>query len=518
VVRHQDEPSFRVLILLLLAAAVFFTANIYDLSLLPTDDCFYARKGVETWQRGAFYAVTWNGLPAVQNPPLPFWFLGRSFALLGENDLAARLPSVLMALGLLLITYRIGCLTIGRAAATAGVALLLLTPLFLQNARRCMLEIPTCFWISLFLLLVLEGRRRPWLLLVAGAPLAAGLLTKSLLALLPLAVLLVWLKHPDCRSLRRSRWLWGGTALGLLTAASWPIHQGFHWGWWSLRVHFLDEIGLRAAGRFSPLGLLLDYPRILLLEFEPLVIPAAIGAIGAFRQRKTAPASGAVLLAAWIVLPLVLFSLAGSRSSRYIFPLLVPMALVAGRALVNWKPTFMRILAGWIVPALLLLGAMIYWVSPGWLTRDLNAPFKEAGPGIEAMFPEGAPVPLHGSYSWDLANSLLYYAHRAPGESAADLAEVVAQAETLLTPAFITTKRQALSMYGSQVTTSILFELRDWVLLGLAEEGRDRQGSRSDGRGVPDLRVFGEDSPGQGDERGRARDQTGIRPSAVGHS
>ena len=53
--RHSD--NHRSLLLMLLAATLLFTANMGSLSLLPLDDCFYARKGVEMLERGSFFDV-----------------------------------------------------------------------------------------------------------------------------------------------------------------------------------------------------------------------------------------------------------------------------------------------------------------------------------------------------------------------------------------------------------------------------------------------------------------------------
>ena len=80
----------RELAILLLAGAVLFTANARELSLPALDDCFYARKAVEMERSGHFFTVTWADRPAFQNPPLQIWLTARSFALFGENDLAAR--------------------------------------------------------------------------------------------------------------------------------------------------------------------------------------------------------------------------------------------------------------------------------------------------------------------------------------------------------------------------------------------------------------------------------------------
>ena len=449
----------------MLAAATLFFANTYHLSLLPLDDCFYARKGVEMSQRGAIFSVTWNYLPNHQNPPLQFWLLGRNFALLGPNDFAARLPGALMALGILLIAYRIGTLTVGQRATLVGVGLLLVTNIFIQNARRCMLEIPTCFWICATMLLWLESLRRPRLSLLAGVSLAAGILTKSLLGLMPLLVLAGWLILPQLRGLRRSPWLWGGIVLGLVGGASWPVQQGLTQGWSVIHAHFFGEIGSRAAQGFEPLAVLLAYPRIMLTELQPVVLPGLIGVVLAARNWWRDRAERMILLVVWIVAPLALYSFSSARSARYVFPLLVPLALLGGWILIRWQQRASLLAVRWVVPGLLLTAAVIFWLSPGTLTRDSNAPFKQQGAQIAALVPAGRALPLYGSYEWSLANPLLYYGQRALGPGTESMATVLQQAHELEDPVFVTRRDRLSEVPASGQPLDRVMELGSWVIV-----------------------------------------------------
>ena len=124
------------LAVLLIGALAVFTANPHGILLPAMDDCFYARKGIEMARSGSFFSVTFNGIPEFQNPSLQIWLLGRSFAALGENDLAARLPSIVFALGTLLITWRIANVLLGTGTALGAVALLAISPYFGEHARR----------------------------------------------------------------------------------------------------------------------------------------------------------------------------------------------------------------------------------------------------------------------------------------------------------------------------------------------------------------------------------------------
>ena len=170
----------RRLLTLLIAGSALFGAGMATLSLGSLDDAFYARKGVEMARSGGFFSVTWAGQPAFQNPPLQIWIIAQSYLLFGEGDLAARFPSLVMALATLVITYRIGTRVVSREAGLTAVALLLVTPLYVDGARGSMMEMPQAFWVSLAMLIVVEGRDRPNRLLFFALPLAAGILTKCM--------------------------------------------------------------------------------------------------------------------------------------------------------------------------------------------------------------------------------------------------------------------------------------------------------------------------------------------------
>ncbi|MGH2569947.1 MAG: ArnT family glycosyltransferase [bacterium] len=448
------------------AAGAAFTANIHRVSLPSFDDCFYARKGVEMLERGFSFGVTWSGQPNHQNPPLPFWVLASSFRVFGENDFAARLPSVLMALGILALAHRIGSELLDRDAALVGVGLLLVCPTFVQNARRCMLEIPNAFWVTLALCIALESRRRPRLGAWLAVPLAAALLTKSLLGLLPLLVVGAFALHPDGRRLAANRWLVSGALLGVLAGCSWPVQQGSTEGWDVVRSHFLGEIAGRALRPISFWGAVTEYPKLMLRHFEPVVLPGLLGARLALRGARRADGGGRVFLALWALLPVVLFSFSSTRSMRYVFPILVPLSLLAADLFVaRWRRTAVT-LATRAVPALLLVVAALYWLRPSALTRDQNAPFKQAAADIQRLVPEGHDVPRWGPFARGFANPFVWYGGRGLARSDGEsLDAVLAAARALPTPAFVTPRERLPALRDTGVAVRVLAELGDWVLV-----------------------------------------------------
>jgi hypothetical protein len=95
---------------------------------------------------GSRVTVTWNEVPTHQHPPLHLWLVRGPSTSAQRRDLMAR-PHGDLALGTLVLTWRIRALTVGRAAATAGMASLLATPIFVDNARRLMMGVHSP-WIA----------------------------------------------------------------------------------------------------------------------------------------------------------------------------------------------------------------------------------------------------------------------------------------------------------------------------------------------------------------------------------
>jgi len=410
------EPTARVeLILLLIGALAVYTANPFGIGLRAVDDCYYARKGVEMARSGSFFTATWNGRPDFQYPSLQFWLLGRSFAAFGENDLAARLPSIAQGIGTLLVVHRIGTVSLGPATATGAVALLAISPYFADNARGCMTDVALGFWVSLSFLLLLEGLRRPRLHLLVALPLGAAILTKSILGLMPLLVLgaCALFSDPWRRALRRP-WLWSGIALGLMSGASWSIDQALRFGSSALSAHYLDGVATLASRPLGVVHRLTRYPIHLLERFQPVILPALAGGVLAWRRLRVAPNPAVLLLLVWILGPVAFLGLSGTQERRYLFPLFPPLALLAAWALESWSPRAARWLRRGLAPVLLALAAAWLWIAPPRFLNQADPALAANRELLQSRIPRDEPLTYVGPEReyWPLANPLLYYVER----------------------------------------------------------------------------------------------------------
>ena len=461
----------RALLVLLAASLALFSANMWRPSLISLDDATYARQGIEERRSGQFFNPTWNGQPDFHKPPLQFWLLGRSFALFGENDFAARLPSALMALGILAATYWIGALTVGSPAGATGVAFLLLSPYFTDHARRVMLDLPLAFWTTLVMLVFLEGVRRAWITTLVAIPLGAALLTKSALGLLPvLAILGSAAVVPALRPSLKRPWPWISIALGLGLAATWSVYQLAHFGTAAFREHYAVELGSRATPSAHPAAFVMRYPWILLDSYQPVIIPAVVGAVMLWRNRA-ALGPLALVPAVWAFLPILALNFMTGRSPRYLVPMFPPLALCAGFCIAHAMPSIARALWRWFAPALVTIAAIILWTSPGLLrplhqsAQDPNRDIKRSKTLLQQIIPAGESVAFFGTRYWGRAAPLLYYAERSLDPSVATVREAIDKATSRPSRLLLTDLNRLGEIDQAAVPYRVAFTSQDWVLV-----------------------------------------------------
>jgi hypothetical protein len=221
------------------------------------------------------------------------------------------------------------------------------------------------------------------------------------------------------------------------------------------------------------LGVLREYPLILVKFYQPVVLPGLVGLWLLLRRPGPLRGGGAVL-AAWVVLPVLLYSLGSFRTPRFLFPILPALALAAGHALVAVVPRLAALVATVLVPAGAVAVALLFWWNPALLTRDVNAAFKRNAAAIRELAPGGESVPYLGNHYWASASPLLYYAERHLAASSASGAEAVQAARRHRGRLLLVTRRRLPDVAAVGVPHRVVVEGRDWVLLRVPREGEPR--------------------------------------------
>jgi 4-amino-4-deoxy-L-arabinose transferase-like glycosyltransferase len=310
-------------------------------------------------------------------PPLTYWAIAASVAGFGQNPWAARLPA---ALSYLLCVWLVWRMARRLAPGTEDTAALAYATMLLPFGAAGLITtdylLAACETLALWAFV--EARFGParraasWLVLM-WVGFALAFLTKGPPALLPLLVVAVYGRIVPAE--RDSRLFdSAGLAVFLLLALPWFVavianNPG-------LFEYFIgDEVVNRVTtnefGRHGQwYGWLAIYLPTLLLGTLPWThdLWRWLKALPVDLRRWRTPAArdaqrAQVLLALWLLLPLLVFCLARSRLPLYLLPLFAPLALLVasqrqreGRGLPAW-----RWLAAWTVLLLVLRLASMFW-------------------------------------------------------------------------------------------------------------------------------------------------------------
>jgi 4-amino-4-deoxy-L-arabinose transferase-like glycosyltransferase len=304
-----------------------------DLPLVGPDEPRYARVAVEMHRAGEWVRPTLQGRPWLEKPALYYWLAGAAYAVLGETEGAARLPSVLASIALVGMTALVGTRLYGTAAGLNAAFALGTAVLFFVYGRAASMDMLVAAGVTAAIglaglrLLGQAGR-----FAMAGAWACAGLATLAkgpLGLLLPALVIggyVVATRH--WRALRRVLSPAGILAF-FAVAGPWYVLIWRDQGQAFLDVFLLDHNLLRFTSTvhrhpgppwyYLPLLVAGLYP------WSGLILPG-LARLAPRRSRVD------LFVLLWLVLPLAFFSAAGSKLPGYILPCLPPLALLIGRA------------------------------------------------------------------------------------------------------------------------------------------------------------------------------------------
>jgi len=159
------------------------TPTLVDQPYLPYDDGNW--QGNHVW---------------LHKPPMALWQIALSYALLGVNTLALRLPSAILSTAAAWLTYRIGADLLDRTAGLIAAALQAFNPVILMLVHGYLfsdhVDISLLFWTELSIWFLLRAARSGKRLDLTLCGIAQGLafLSKSFPALIVTAVaVIIWL-------------------------------------------------------------------------------------------------------------------------------------------------------------------------------------------------------------------------------------------------------------------------------------------------------------------------------------
>jgi 4-amino-4-deoxy-L-arabinose transferase len=321
-----------------LLLALFVLLYIATLGIRPLfipDETRYGEIAREMLATGDWIVPRLNGLLYFEKPPFGYWLNALSISIFGETPFAVRFSSSLATAAAAITVFIAGKQLFRSRTIPYLATFIFLTTLEVQVIGNFSVLDPAFAVVlnggilSMALGAYAVGRKRIWLLVLAGLLFGLAFLTKGFLAFaLPFLVLTPWLLiRRDYKFLIRHAWI--VVAVALLTVAPWAVaihtREPDFWNYFFWVEHiqrFASENAQHKQPFYFFLMLLpaLAFPWVFLL-------PTAVKNLR--DSNSLAASDGAILLLTlWACVPFVFFSIASGKLSTYILPCFVPFSVL----------------------------------------------------------------------------------------------------------------------------------------------------------------------------------------------
>jgi 4-amino-4-deoxy-L-arabinose transferase-like glycosyltransferase len=349
--------------------------------------------------------------PVFRAHPLLFQTLLSLVLRVQDTDWAARGFAAAIGVATVAVTYLLGKKLYGTAAGLVAALLLAVMPYHVIVSRQVLLDGLMTFFATAALYCVaryMETGRLSWLL-TCGSAMSASILSKETSAVLLGALYVFFALTPATRG--RVRHLALTLALVLAEVAIWPVllrlarhsNTGQSYLVWQL---------FRRSNHATWF-----YFSVLPSWIGPAVLLAALAGLIWLRREATWRER---MLLAWVVVPVLFFTLWPVKGFQYLLPVAPALAILAGRALSRPLP-LRRAMAGKVAMGTVAMAVAASLGVPAWARSQpsFSTSFlagsggmiggREAGTWILRHVPAGSRLLAIGPST---ANVLEYYGHR----------------------------------------------------------------------------------------------------------
>ena len=324
----------------------WFAATAWMRPLAVPDEGRYVSVAWEMLAARDWVVPTLDGMPFFHKPPLFYWLADAGMALFGATAFAARLSSLLAATVLAWLMYLFTRRHANEGQARTTALVLATMPYFYFGAQYANMDMLVASCIGCCVLLsgdaairIAQGRDARFVLWAAYAAAGLGVLAKGLIGcVLPAGILLAWLAATGQLKLLRRLVSIGGLAIFAVIVLPWILavqarDPGF------FRFFFIEQQFERFAGSGfnnpQPVWFYLPLLAALTLPWSAWVVRAGQ------RWREARGERGPqvrMLMACWLGVVFVFFSIPQSKLVGYMLPAVAPLAWLLGDAIATARP------------------------------------------------------------------------------------------------------------------------------------------------------------------------------------
>ena len=332
------KESFYITTLIAICLILFFF-SIGDRALWNIDEGMHAATSKDMVLSGDWLTPQYNGEKFYDKPPLHNWLVAISFLIFGFNEFAARLPSALLGLGCVMVTYVLGRLIFGAAAAFYSSVVLATSAEYIILSSVVVHDISLTFFNTLALTLFYIGykneKNRRRLFLLGYASMGFSVLAKGPLGIvLPVTIIGLFLIFRKRLSLLKEMRIGLGLLILFAVAAPWyimiSIKDPDYFSYFFIKQN-LGNFFSKDVRHPQPIYF---YIPVLIGGMFPWSVFLPLALFRGLRARGTTYNDGTQFALIWLFATFIFFSLASSKLGTYILPMFPATALLLG-ALLN---------------------------------------------------------------------------------------------------------------------------------------------------------------------------------------
>ena len=328
------RTDFKYILILLIVGGFIYFFQLGAMTLWDTDEALYTEIAREMQTTGDYISTQWNYSPWFCHPPFYFWMVVVTAKIFGWTEFAARFPSALFGVLLIILTYLMGSLMINRRTGFyAGLITTVIIQLWVQS-RMAILDMPFLFFLIAAVYFFLLGIYKKSHYYYIGFWVSAGLavVTKGpvgfILPAIYAGIYIIITK--DWKEIKPLLLSWG-VPLFLLFSVPWYWVMSDIYGQPFIETTFIYFFFKRiVAPVMNQDGSWYYYIPVFLAGFLPWT---AFIPLSFYFLAKKFSDNRAKFFLIWIIFTFLLFTFAGTKRPNYILFIYPPLSIALGWAM-----------------------------------------------------------------------------------------------------------------------------------------------------------------------------------------